>query len=342
MHYNELIKKIESRDIANSYLFMGREEYLMDEAIGKIIEKYVEPSFEAINLNRVDGKDLDLEELIGVCETLPFMSEKKIVVLENIGDYIKNLDKDQDKFLDYLDDLADFLCLILVDRDERIKKNMKVYRHLNKKDQAIDFSKLQGIHLNRWVEDMVAEHDKEMSRANISYFIQKSSYTSRNLDIGLFELENELNKIIDYSKARNISKHDIDTVLIDSIDTNIFNLLDAITRLDTKTALNEFNNIYLSDEPIQKTFYMITRQIRMIFSYKVYQNKGYSPNMIQKKIGIGNFEFKKVGMQASNFSINRLTRIMNELLEMDVKLKTSGGQDKLLMEMFIVKLCKVE
>ncbi len=98
----------------------------------------------------------------------------------------------------------------------------------------------------------------------------------------------------------------------------------------------------MSDEPIQKTFYMITRQIRMIFSYKVYQNKGYSPNMIQKKIGIGNFEFKKLGRQASNFSINRLTRIMNELLEMDVKLKTSGGQDKLLMEMFIVKLCKVE
>ncbi len=200
MHYNELIEKIESRDVGNSYLFMGREEYLMDEAIKKIIDKYVEPSFEAINLNRVDGKDLDLEELIGICETLPFMSEKKVVILENTGDYIKNLDRDQDKFLDYLDDLADFLCLILVDRDEKIKKNMKLYRHLNKKDQAIEFSKLQGIHINRWVEDILKKHDKDMSRANISYFIQKSSYTSRNLDIGLFELENELNKIIDYSR----------------------------------------------------------------------------------------------------------------------------------------------
>lgn len=340
MFYSDFIKKIESDKIEPAYLFVGEEEYLMNISIDILKRKYIDSSLETINYVKLEGKNCDLQILINACETLPFMSEKRIVLLKDISVFMENIGKDlESDFYKYMDSLGDFLCLILMDNTKSIKRNSKIYRYFNKNNKAVDFSKLAGKDLNRWIESILKKYNRQMSFSNISYFIEKSSYRSRNIDLTLFDLENELLKVINHSKGKEISKEDIDLVLVKSIDTNIFELLDAINRSDGESAIKIFNDMYISNEPIQRIFYMITRQIRLMLSYKLYRNKGYSESKVQEKLEIKNYEFSKISSQSNRFNISELEGIMDYLLEMDIKIKTTSNDDKLLIEMLLIKLC---
>lgn len=339
MNYSEFLNKIRSDSLDPTYLFIGDEEYLMNDSIKRLKLKYIN-SFEELNFVNLEGQDTDLDILVNACETLPFMSEKKIVILKDVKKLLDNLnDSEVKRFYKYLDTLDDFVVLILMDNNNSIKKNTKIYRDFNKKKNVVDFSRLVGKDLNGWIESILKKYNKKMSFSNISYFIERSSYRSRDVDLNLYDLENELLKIIDYSKKEDIDKKSIDSVLIESIDTNIFKLLDAISKQDSSMAIKSFNEMYISNEPIQRMFFMIMRQIRLLLGCKLYREKGYNQSQIQSKLKIGSYEYSKFISQASRWSVERLELIMDELLDIDIKMKTTSIDEKLLIEMLLVKLC---
>jgi DNA polymerase-3 subunit delta len=341
MDYNEFFKKIKQDNISSSYLFIGDEEYMMNLALDGLKKRFVDESFETLNFTRLEGKNNLLDDLINACETLPFMSNRKIVLLKDPAGFLLNINDNQvDRFYNYLDSLGDYLVLILLDNTSSIKKNSKLYRYFKKKDQVVEFTKLLNNDLIKMINSILDRNGKKMSNANINYFINNSSYRSRNLDLNLFDIENELLKIISFSKSQEISRDDIDKSLIKSIDTNIFELLHAINRHDAEAAISIFNDMYLANEPVQRIFYMITRQIRLLLGYKLYKVKEYYDSHIQKKLGLKDYEFKKIRSQSFNFEIDQLERIMEYLLDMDLRLKTISNQDKLEMEILLVKLCK--
>lgn len=341
MIYNEFMENIKKDNIDSSYLFMGAEEYMMNIALKNLKNKHIEESFETLNYTRLEGKDTLLEDLINACETLPFMSSKKMVVLKDISSFMENINGELEKrFYDYIDDLGDYLILVFLDNTASIKKNSKIYKYFNKNNRAVEFTKLLNNDLNIWVNSILKKHNKKMSTGDINYFIEHSSYRSKNIDLNIYDIENELLKVINFSVNQQIHREDIDKVLIKSIDTNIFELLNAINVFDADRAISIFNDMYLSNEPIPRIFYMITRQIRLLLGYKLYKNRGYDERQIQEKLGVKDYEFKKIRTQSFNFEVDYLEKVMEYLLQMDLKLKTVSNQDKLEMEILLVKLCK--
>lgn len=224
MIYNEFSKNIKEDNIESSYLFIGVEEYMMNNIIDTIKNKYIDESFEFINFTRLEGKDTFLEDLINACETLPFMSKKKLVILKDIYAFMENINDSLEKTLyDYIDNLGDYLILILIDNTSLIKKNMKIYKFFNKRNQVVEFTKLLNNDLINWANSILHKHGKKMSIADINYFIDRASYKSKNINQNLYDIENELLKLIDYSKNQQITKEDVNAALVSPIDTNILN-----------------------------------------------------------------------------------------------------------------------
>ena len=341
MIYNEFMENIKKDHIDSSYLFIGAEEYMMNMALKNLKNKHIEEAFETLNYTRLEGKDTLLEDLINACETLPFMSSKKMVILKDISSFMDNINGEFEKrFYDYIDDLGDYLILVFLDNTASIKKNSKIYKYFNKNNRAVEFTKLLNNDLNIWVNSILKKYNKKMSTSDINYFIEHSSYRSKNISLNIYDIENELLKVINFSENQQIHREDIDKILIKSIDTNIFELLNAINIFDADRAISIFNDMYLSNEPIPRIFYMITRQIRLLLGYKLYKNRGYDERQIQEKLGVKDYEFKKIRTQSFNFEVDYLEKVMEYLLQMDLKLKTVSNQDKLEMEILLVKLCK--
>jgi DNA polymerase-3 subunit delta len=337
MKYIELRNSVKNGNINPIYIFTGDETYLLDRALEHMVGVFMTPEGRTINLENLDGKSSGLDDLRASCETLPFMSERRVTILRS-PEALLDKESVADEFLKYIKNLGDHQVLLINDRDGKVKKNSKLYRYLNKSGGTVVFEKLKGKDLTDWILGKLAERDKSMSYADLNYFIQQSSYNSRNISTTLYDLDNEIKKLSDFANGKNIDRSTLDQVLIKPLDKNIFDFLGAVGKNDTDRAMEVFNEIYLMNEPVPRILFMISRQFRLLLGYVTYREKGYGSGEIQEKLKIKPYEFGKIAAQGNGMDQDRLRDILEEILQTDRKLKTTSSDQRLEMEMLIVKL----
>lgn len=337
MNYNEFILQVKKEKIKDLYFFCGEEIYLMDKALDQFIKSLLSEDMRSINLSYLDGKTADLDSLKLSCETLPFMSNKRIIVLKN-PDLVEDLIKNQEEVINYFKTLGDHQVLIILDRKSSIKKSTKLYKYIKEKECNVNFEKLKGTELNNWVIEKFISNGKSLSNASISYFLKSSNYLSRNIDSNLYDLENEIKKVSALSQRKEICNDDMDKALIKNIDRNIFDLLEALSNKNSDKAIEIFNDIYSMDEPIGKIIFMVSRQFRLLNAIKLYGVRGYSNSEIQHKLGINPYEFSKLVKRVNSFNQKRINVILEEILETDKNIKTKYNDQRLEMELLLVKL----
>lgn len=346
MNYTDFYKEINSGKIKNIYLITGEEEYLIDESISKLKEKFINPSFEALNYIILDGVMLGYDDILNAAETLPFMAERKIVVVRdtllfaggnNIDSKVKDMRKD---LLKYIDNINQSTTLVIVEKKETIRKNNPIYKKINEKLGIVDMEKLKGYQLENWIQVQFKNRGKTINKAEINYFTQQISYLDKNMNKTLYDVKNEISKIVNYLEDRIVvERSDIDGLILKPLDMNIFNLLGFISRKNGKESLRIFNEIYLSGEPVLFVLHMITRQFRNILNIKLLKNKGYTDGLIREKIKMSPFEYSKLSNEIGNFSINQLESFLEYSLEADRNIKTGVYGEQLALEILITKLC---
>ncbi len=347
MNWKEFIDKVKSNDLKSVYLFYGEEEYLIDYSVRFVKDYFIDENFESLNYVVLDGETIEFNRIIDACETLPFMSEKKIVIIKDFPYLLKSKPKsegvreiDVNSLSNYMHKLDPYVCLIFTIKHEDINKLSSVYKAINKVGDIVEFKKLKGKDLNSWVEKKFNSFNKIISKPNISYFIQQSYYFDSNNKKTLYDLENEINKICNYKpEDKEVTKDHIDAIMSKSLEMNVFNLLTSIGNRNGETALKLFNEIYMANHPVLLILHMIVRQLRNMLNYRLLKEKGYSDNDINKKMNISTFEFQKVSSQSSNFTIDQLEKAMFYCLETDKNLKSSSMDERLALELLITNLC---
>ena len=81
INYEVYESEVEKGKINNGYIFCGLDEELIKDAIELIVKRTIQDDFKDLNLIRIDGMNTTFDEIMNACETLPFMSEKKVVII---------------------------------------------------------------------------------------------------------------------------------------------------------------------------------------------------------------------------------------------------------------------
>lgn len=68
----------------NIVLLYGEEDYLKRWAVSEIKAKYVNEATELFDFMKMDGETVKPSEIIKSCETLPMMSERRIVIVDGM------------------------------------------------------------------------------------------------------------------------------------------------------------------------------------------------------------------------------------------------------------------
>src|SRR3989304_8019911 len=137
MNYSELIKNIEKGKIEPLYLFYGEEGFLIDEAVKKIVSVIVEPSNRDFNLEFLRGGETSCEEIISKAQTLPFMGEKRVVIVKDI-DEIKA--SGAERLMEYCSNPSPSTCLIFT--ANKIDGRNKLHTTLSKNGITVQFNRL--------------------------------------------------------------------------------------------------------------------------------------------------------------------------------------------------------
>lgn len=340
MNFIDFNKLLKDRELKSLYLFKGSEEYLMNKYLDNVRKAYVDDSLKMLNYIEIDVNG-SFDDILNSCETIPFMSSRKLIVIKDIYEMIQNDRSISDKLNDYLPDLPDTSILIIKDKDDRLKKNTKLYKTINRMRAVVEFDRLSGPQLKYWIKGILSRNKKTIDGGNLNYLVDRSNYLAYRSEKSLFELENELLKIINHSQEESISREDIDSNLLVDIDTNIFNLIDAIMRRQAEEALLIFNNMYRMNEPVARILFMLIRHFRLLMKYDSLSRQNYSNSDIMREMKISSFEFKKIARNARSLSEAYMRKGLNYLLLMDKKQKTSSQDEKLAMEILIVNLTRL-
>ncbi|SUB75990.1 DNA polymerase III subunit delta [Peptoniphilus indolicus] len=330
MVYQELY----NTEINGAYLFYGSEQLMMDRMVNEIIESQTSENFRNFNLQYIDGKNLEVSTLISAVETLPVFDSKKIVIVKNFNDFIKNI---QDETIEIMQYMSEHSILIFLDYEDEVLKTTKFYKYFSKLKRNVEFPKLRENEFRKFLNEYISERGFKISPADVSYLAQKSGYNSKNLNVVLYDVKNEVDKILATAKDE-VNRQMIDEVYISNIDTNIFNFLDAMMNKNISVILLELNNLYQVGEPIQKIFYMVARQFRLLLSYKNLKEQGYQDMKIMEKLKIKQYEFSKLKVASNKFEKDKLKEIYISLLEYDHTIKTRTVDERALFESLLVKI----
>lgn len=333
MNYKKIYR---DKDHSGAYLFYGKEKYLIENAVGYLINKYVKGT-EAFNYTKFKGSEVKPEDIISACETYPVMNDKKLVLVRDVVDFLGENDL-KDSFYDFLDNLSDFVILIFWDTGS-LKKTTKFYKFFKKKDRDMDFAKLSPADLNNFIKGYFIRKGKEIGPSELALFISESGYNSKNEDVSLLDLKTEMDKIAAHAKDKRILREDISSSITENIDTNIFKFLDAMMGRRSEEALKELHNLYKLGEPSLRIFTMIIRQVKNFLSYKILSTKNLSQADIMNKMEVKKYEFGKIRSFEKNFTKEFLIDFYEELIRSDEFFKTSSIDEKLIMETLIIKYC---
>jgi DNA polymerase-3 subunit delta len=333
------------------YILWGEDLFSIQEKLQEIKDGLGDLSFLATNTSVLDGQKLSVNELRSKAETMPFLSEKRLVIVNGLLDRFEAKDKpvkakkastvtkeDESKlFADCLNNLPPTTVLVLTDNIE-MKKNALVnnplFKAISGKAEVKPFPGLKGIKLSQWIQAKVTLKSGAISE-------QATALLMQLIGGDLYTLNNEINKLLAFTASRRIEEKDVRMVVSAAQEADVFSMVDAI--IDKKAGLAESLLGNLTQKGVAPTqiLVLLARQIQLMVQIKDLKSQKKSSADIQTRLGIVyGFIWDKISARAEKYSADKLKDIYRKLLETDLAIKTGKYEGDLALEILIADLCE--
>jgi len=311
----------------STYLFLGEEDFLKEEAIEKLRSKFLSKGSKDLNYSVFYAKDKrrSIREMLDALNTSPILSERRFVVL-----------KDADSLL----------------ADE--KESVISYLHNQKKSSLFviesQLSVIKGKFLLEASNNAHLVYYRCLTDSGISaYLVKKSGLSGKKisndainvikeaLPNSLRIISSNMDNIILYIGNRNfITKQDVENVIGKSPLHTAFDLIDSIEKKNVKRALEIFSSLKKDKRKEIELLGLLSWNARMLLRVKELLNIK-SKMDICRDLALNPRKFDQIVKHASKFKKTEITALLNEILKSDIDIKRSSPAP--VLERLIVKMC---
>lgn len=322
------------------FLFHGDDTYSIKRKADFWKEEFAKKHGGDTNLEIIEGKNLAPENFRSAVTTMPFLGEKRLVIIKNL---LSEGDPEiQKKIAEMLSEIPDF-CVLLLCEEKPVDQRVSLFKRIQKTGKTEEFPEMSGGALLSWIFKICKKFNVEIDE-------EAAIFLSELVGGNLYRLENEIHKLAHYlgESKRPILKKDIELLVDTTLDTSVFRLTDALAGKNPKASLSLLHQLLDSGEDLHRILYMIIRQFRLILQVKDLLNQGQRKHSIAAKMKEKPFVVSIAMGQSSNFSFEKLKEIYERLLKIDIKIKTggikitSGDSREFLLEVdkFILDCCR--
>ena len=257
-----------------------------------------------------------LEKLLDAIKSLSFFSEHKLIVTSNA--FSKKATADEINNMINIYDIAsapDITLLLTETSNEKdlVAKNKVLFKLVTDKINIVKiFNPLDGVKLAQWIQEEFKFRNCSIDRGPLNKLIDAVGNDS-------WALTNEIDKLTAYAGKRGIGIADIDLLVNQSKELNMFDLIDAIGSQNNKKA---FELLYRELKTGRDPYYiltMITYQFRNLLTVKDLESRGLHEAEISKKAQLHPFVVKK--SLRSPFNTEKGIKTYDSLLALDTGFK---------------------
>lgn len=315
------------------YIFHGPDNFTRNEKIAEL-RAAIDPSVADLNVTVLDGRDLRLGDIRHHADAMPFMADKRLVI---VHDYVEQLNANTDQLeqlATYLGQASPTTDLVLAE-SESLKKSHPVIKAGEAQGAVIThFAGPEKSNLRSWIINKAKAHQAAIEPS-------AAELLGRLIGPDLHTLDSELEKLSLYvGDARPITRADIDLLVPYTEDAEDFGLANAIGQRNARKAYDQLRKQLDEGRHPMAILGSIAAQIRGLLEVKDMAERGLSAGQIAQKKGWRSDYPAKMRMQeAAKFSMLRLETILEQLLQIDLDIKTGRMDGLLALDMLIARLC---
>lgn len=333
---NTLEKELKERKFHNKYIFCGDNEKTIKDTIKKIKKIAIDENFVELNYSEFDGISVTVSDIVNACETLPFMNDKKVVVIYRSNFLKDQCDKSEEskykEIKKYLADIPKECILIMyyIFESNREKESYKL-KSLNKIAHIVKFEKLKGKSLQKKVKDLFDKRKTNISTAELTMFCNA---VDSNLDV----IENEVEKLCCYTMGREITRRDIENIISHKSENDIFNLVDYISQKRPEMVIDILDELIFKGEAITGILRMIERQFKLLLNIKMGIKEGKTKDILSRELKLHPYICEKMMVQSKKFTLRSIINNIEMCLETEKRLKSTTINSKTEMELLLINI----
>ncbi len=329
------------------YILSGQDDFSLARSLEGIKAEIGDQATLELSTTTLDGQQLSVDQLRTVCETVPFLTGKRLVIVNGLLGRFEpqtrsrrqrrtttatERQNEHKSFSDYIVRIPDSTILVLV--EGRITSGNHLFKELARKATVKNFPLLREAELREWIQKRVASEGGSISSSAVQLL-------ARLVGSNLWVMSSEISKLILFAPDRRIEEDDVKTLVGYTQQATVFAMVDAILESKAEPAEQLLQHLLQRGAAPAYLLYMLSRQVHMIVRARELQAQGESNIEIQNKLGLtSEFALRKTLEQASRYSLLRLKEVYHHLLETDLSIKTGQYDAELALSILVAELCQ--
>jgi DNA polymerase-3 subunit delta len=336
------------------YLLHGEDEFTNREHLKKLRRQ---GDF-GFNQDVYSGTESDVNIIVMSSNTLPFLSEQRLVVVEGLpkkkrGETAQEASSAEaapksgkgrkgkkssttagragfEKALAEHVAILPETTVLIVMVEEVLDSNNTLLKAAEKHGKVLQSVLPKGNALEKWITNRAKSSEIKIAPDAVTIL---ANFIGNDLRL----LANELDKLATYvGKGTTIRIEDVHQLSAQVQEARIFDLTDALAQRNRKQALNILHDLLGDGEPPLKLISTITSQVRSLLLVKELVQKGMRAPQIASTLGVAPFIADKSLRQVGNFSVPQLENAYRQLLATDAALKRSRLTPEMALDLLVV------
>lgn len=325
------------------YLLYGEDDFTAHQALNEIKKTVGDETALATNTALLDGSQVTVEEIKRVSETMPFLAEKRLVIINGLLGRFETRNSSGRKrtggagrrgeyqpLAECLANIPDFSIVVLL--DGKTDKKNPLFRELSGQATVKSFPLLRGKYLTSWIEGKVRLAGSSITEPAVELL-------ARFVGGNLWIMTSEIEKLVLFTTGRRIEEEDVRQVVSYAQEASVFTMVDAILEFRVGTAQRLLQQLLQQGASPAYLLVMVVRQVRIIVRVKDLRRQRRSEIEIKNRLGIVNdFVYRKALEQSARYSLERLKEVYHRLLEADLSMKTGQYDPELALNILLGEL----
>lgn len=336
------------------YILYGDDSYSLKQRLEEIKRDVGTLELLDANTTIVDGREVTLKQLLNLCSAAPFLSEKRLVIVENLLSRFDPRPEDRRRLSQsaleskvkemeewkalssHVEQMPTSTILVLTDSDLKDMRNGKaLLKVLSSVAKVVNFPELKGVQLRDWITNRV-------SKDSIKITPQVINMLSEAVGGDLWAMEMEIEKLIVFCHGRSIREEDVRQLVSYVREPNILAMLDAILEAKIQIAQKLLHQLLKEGTAPSYILFRITRQLRLIVLAKELDPK-LPREEGKKRLGfVKDYPYDKTLAQAKSYTLERIRQVYHKLVDTDLSIKTGKYDGDLALDLLVIELGQLQ
>lgn len=334
LNYDSLLKEIEN--IKNCYFIYSYDLKLVLNFLDKLRLYHVIEEFTQFNYTVIKyDANFNFENLFEICNTIPMMQEKRIVVLENSMFLKYDGDKKEqiEKIKELINNLPNECILICYYIYKEQDKNKDTLANFTKYGQTCKIQELRGDEFYNEVYNIFNKHKMEIDVSMLNYFCNR-------VVNDFFHIENEILKLKMFLNGKKVCRESIDEVVSRSFEHNVFLFINSVLDKNLKLSLKNFKELIQNGREFSYIFSMLTNQFIKFLDISILIKSGVNSKDIIKRTKVNQFVLNNFIKLSRKYSISDIVNIIDGFINIDYTSRGTSKVDVLYdFERYIISIC---